>query len=66
MVCGANVLFDVQVFAELLHRGGGEPGISVGYDLLGEAVVWGDMFAVEFGDSYGVDCFLAWDEYGSF
>jgi len=24
-----------------------------------------DVFAVEFGNSYGVNCFLAWDEYGS-
>ncbi len=66
MVGGADVLFDVQVFAEFSHGGGCESGVSVGYDLLGEAVVWKYVFAVEFGDPYGVNCFFAWDEDGSF
>ncbi len=66
MIGGADVLFNVQVFAEFLHCSGCESGVSVGYDLLGEAVVWEHVFTVEFGDSYGVDCFFAWDKDGSF
>ncbi len=66
MIGGADVLFDVQVFAEFSHCGGCESGVPVGYDLLGEAIVWEYVFAVEFGNSYGVNCFFAWDEDGSF
>jgi len=65
VICSADVLFDVQIFAKFLHHGGSESGVLVGYDLLGEAIVWEDVFAIEFGDPYGVDCFFAWDEYGS-
>ena len=66
MVSGADVLFDVQVFAEFPHRSGCESGVSVRYDLLGEAVVWEYVFSVEFGNSYGVNFFFAWDKDGSF
>ncbi len=66
MVGGADVLFDVQVFAEFPHRGGHESGVVVRDDFLRESVVGKYMFAVEFGDPYGVDRFFAWDEYGSF
>ncbi len=66
VIGGTDVLFDVQVFAEFSHCGGCESRVAVGDDLLGEAVMGEHVFAVEFGDSYGVDCFLAWDEYGSF
>ncbi len=65
VVCHADVLFDVQVFAEFLHCSGSESGVLVRYHFLGEAVVWKNVFAVEFGDSYGVNCFLAQDKYGS-
>ncbi len=65
MVSGADVLFDVQVFAEFPHRSGCESGVSVGYDFLREAIVWEYMFSVEFGDSYGVNCFFTWDKDGS-
>ncbi len=65
-VGGADVLFDIQIFAEFPHGGGRESGVSVGYDLLGEAVVWEYVFAIEFSDSYGIDCLFAWDKDGSF
>ena len=65
VIGGADVLFDVQVFAEFPHRSGRKSGVSVRDDLLGEAVMGEHVFAVEFGDSYGVDCFFTWDEYGS-
>ncbi len=65
MVGSADVLFDVEVFAEFPHRSSCESGVSVGYDLLGKAVVWEHVFAVKFSDSYGINCFFAWDEYGS-
>ncbi len=66
VVSGTDVLFDVQVFAEFSHGGGCESGVSIGYDLLGEAIVWEYVFAVEFGNSYGVNRFFAQDEDGSF
>ena len=66
VVGSADVLFDVQVFAEFPHCSSRESGVSVGYDLLGEAVVWEYVFAVEFGDPYGINCLFAWDEDGSF
>jgi len=65
VVSGTDVLFDIQVFAQFPHRGGRESGVSVGDDLLWEAIVGEDVFAIEFSDSYGVDCFFAWDKYGS-
>ncbi len=65
VIGSADILFDIQVFAQFPHCGGRESGVSVGNDLLWEAVVGEDVFAVEFGDSYGIDCFFAWDEYGS-
>src|SRR6266436_9112645 len=61
----ADILFDIQVFAQFSHFGGRESGVSVGNDFLREAVVGENVFAVEFGDSYGVNCFFAWDKYGS-
>ena len=66
MIGSANVLFDVQVFTEFPHRGSRELGVAVGDDFLREAVVGEYVFAVEFSDSYGVDCLSARDEYGSF
>ncbi len=66
MIGGADVLFDVQVFAEFLHCSGRKSGVAVRDDLLREAVMGEYMFAVEFGDSDSVDCFFAWDEYRSF
>ncbi len=66
MVGSADVLFDVQVFAEFPHRGGHELRVAVGDDLLREAVVGEHVFAVEFGNSYSVDGFFAWDEYRPF
>ncbi len=66
MVGSADVLFDVQVFAEFPHRSGRESGVAVGDDFLGESVVGKYVFAVKFGNPYGIDRFFAWDEYGSF
>ena len=66
MIGSADVLFDVQVFTEFPHCGGCELGVSVRYDFLGEAIVGEHVFAIEFGDSYGVNCFFAWDKDGSF
>src|SRR6266403_1677270 len=66
VVSGADVLFDIQVFAQFPHCGGRESGVSVGNDLLWEAIVGEDVFAIELGDSYGINRFFAWDEYGSF
>ncbi len=66
MIGSADVLSDVQVFAEFPHSGGCKSGVAVGDDLLGEAVVGEHMFAVEFSNSYGIDCFSAWDEYRPF
>ncbi len=66
VVGGADVLFDVQVFAQFPHCGSRKSGVLVRDDLLWEAIVGEDVFAVEFSDSYGVNRFFAWDEYGSF
>src|SRR6266403_2087844 len=66
VVGGADVLFDVQVFTEFPHCSSRKSRVVVRDDLLGEAIVGEYVFAVEFGDSYGIDCFPAWDEYGSF
>src|SRR6266436_1608235 len=66
VIGGTDVLFNVQVSAEFPHGGGRESGVSVGDDFPGEAVMGKHVFAIEFGDSYGVDRFFAWDEYGSF
>ncbi len=66
MIGGTDVLFNVQVLAQFPHRGSCKSGVVVGDDLLGEAVMGENVFAVKFGDSYGVNRFFAWDKYGPF
>ncbi len=66
VIGGTDVLFNVQVSAEFPHGGGRKLGVTVGDDFPREAVMGEHVFAVEFGNSYGVDRFFAWDEYRPF
>ena len=55
MICSGRVLFNVELFAELLHKLQRESGVPIRDDFRWYAESWEDVIEVELGHSFSVD-----------